>query len=360
MNPSVLSEISLRADAHRYDIVIGQHLAADPARYILDNQGDQFLVVSDTNIAPGHLQKVVDALGPREIQTLVLTPGEEQKTLTNYSHIIDTLVQSKFRRNATLISLGGGVIGDMAGFAAASYMRGINWIQVPTTTLSQIDASVGGKTAVNHSKGKNLIGAFYQPNRVIIDLETLATLPQREFLAGIAEALKAAIIDSEEFFNWIESNTQPIKERSTRHLGELVERSCKIKAHIVEQDERERGIRIWLNLGHTFAHALETISGYDRWLHGEAVAIGVCLEAELAVSEGLLDESAHQRIVSVTRQLGLPYQLPEELSASTMAELMRLDKKNLDEQIRLVLPIKIGKVKTVSMPMTEIQKAFKS
>lgn len=283
-----------------------------------------------------------------EVESVILPDGEQFKDLTHLDAIFTALLQRNYGRDSVLVALGGGVIGDMTGFAAACYQRGIDFIQIPTTLLSQVDSSVGGKTAVNHPLGKNMIGAFYQPQLVLIDTQCLHTLPAREFAAGMAEVIKYGIMWDGEFFQWLENNVQALKRLETEALVYAISRCCEIKADVVSQDETEQGVRALLNLGHTFGHAIEAEMGYGNWLHGEAVAAGTVLAAQTARSLGLIDESIVCRIVQLLQAFDLPVSAPESMDFDSFIQHMRRDKKVLGGQIRLVLPTGIGQADVFS------------
>jgi len=302
----------------------------------------QVVVVTNETIAPLYLQNVIAHLQQYQVETVILPDGEQYKTLASMDIIFDALLTKQYSRNATLIALGGGVIGDVAGFAAACYQRGIPFIQIPTTLLAQVDSSVGGKTGVNHALGKNMIGAFYQPQCVIIDIKVLDTLDDRQLSAGVAEVIKYGLIRDAEFFAWIEANIEKILARDKQALTYIIERSCLSKAEIVAADERESGIRAILNLGHTFGHAIETGAGYGTYLHGEAVAIGTCQAADLSRRMGWLSDADVRRIVDLFKKALLPTEPPVNLSAEKCIELMAVDKKNVDGEIRLILLKSIG------------------
>jgi len=302
----------------------------------------QVVVVTNETIAPLYLQNVIAHLQQYQIETVILPDGEQYKTLASMDIIFDALLTKQYSRNATLIALGGGVIGDVAGFAAACYQRGIPFIQIPTTLLAQVDSSVGGKTGVNHALGKNMIGAFYQPQCVIIDIKVLDTLDDRQLSAGIAEVIKYGLIRDAEFFAWIEANIENILARDKQASTYIIERSCLSKAEIVAADERESGIRAILNLGHTFGHAIETGAGYGTYLHGEAVAIGTCQAADLSRRMGWLSDADVRRIVDLFKRALLPTEPPVNLSAEECIKLMAVDKKNVDGEIRLILLKSIG------------------
>jgi len=277
------------------------------------------------------------------VETVILPDGEQFKTLEFVTQIFDKLLACKFSRNATLVALGGGVIGDMGGFAAACYQRGIPFLQIPTTLLAQVDSSVGGKTGVNHPLGKNMIGAFYQPRCVIADADVLDTLDARQLSAGLAEVIKYGLIRDAEFFEWLENHIEALLARDKQALAYAIERSCINKAEIVAEDETESGVRATLNLGHTFGHAIETGAGYGQYLHGEAVAIGTCQAADLSKRKGWLNEGDVARIIALFKKARLPVLPPEQIDADRYLDLMAVDKKNIDGQIRLILLEKIGR-----------------
>ena len=300
------------------------------------------MIVSNETVAPLYLDKVSGALDGFDVASVILPDGEQYKNLGVLDQIYSALLEHRFDRRCTLVALGGGVIGDMAGFAAASYQRGVNFIQVPTTLLSQVDSSVGGKTGVNHPLGKNMIGAFHQPQCVIADTATLATLPDRELSAGLAEVIKYGLIDDAEFFAWLEQNMAALVARDHAALSYAIERSCRDKAAVVAADERESGQRALLNLGHTFGHAIETGMGYGSWLHGEAVGAGMCMAARMSRHLGWLSVDQLARVERLIEAAKLPTQPPEQVSAERFGELMAVDKKVMDGQLRLVLMHDIG------------------
>lgn len=297
----------------------------------------KILVISDHNVASHYLDAFVHALPGRDCDSLVLPPGEDQKSYDNWKRVIDRLASFGALRDATLVALGGGVIGDLTGFAAASYMRGVRFVQVPTTLLAMVDASVGGKTAINHEAGKNLVGAFHQPAAVVIDVETLKTLPKREFSAGMAEVVKCGAIRDVGFLGWLEEHEESVNERDHETIVEMIARSVQNKADVVAEDEKEQGIRAILNFGHTFGHALETLTGYSRFLHGEAVAIGMVIAAGLSEQLGLGPDGLDQRLKSLLAKFGLPVSWPSDISASSAFDAMAMDKKALDSGLRLIL-----------------------
>ena len=325
-----------------YPIYIGAGLLSQAELYTRHIKARQVMVVTNTTIAPLYLDKVLKNLQGFAVETVILPDGEQFKTLETVTHIFDKLLAAKFSRNATLIALGGGVIGDMGGFAAACYQRGIAFVQIPTTLLAHVDSSVGGKTGVNHPLGKNMIGAFYQPQCVIADADVLDTLDDRQLSAGLAEVIKYGLIRDSEFFEWLEANINALLARDKQALAYAIERSCLNKAEIVSEDETETGIRATLNLGHTFGHAIETGAGYGTYLHGEAVAIGTCQAADLSRRKGWLTDADVDRIIALFKKCKLPTQPPEQLDSDRFLELMAVDKKNVNGQIRLILLSKIG------------------
>jgi len=325
-----------------YPIYISERLLDDPSLIRQHIQGNSVVVVSNTTVAPLYLESVQSALDGLRHDAIILPDGEAYKTLDSLNQIYTRLLEARFDRNTTLIALGGGVIGDITGYAAASYQRGVPFIQVPTTLLSQVDSSVGGKTGINHPLGKNMIGAFYQPQAVIIDISTLSTLPDRELSAGIAEVIKYGILGDAAFFTWLEQNMDKLLSRDAETLSYAIARSCQDKADIVAADEREKGQRALLNLGHTFGHAIETGMGYGVWLHGEAVACGMVMAAQLSQRQGWIDQESVERIRTLINRANLPTQAPEEITSEQFMNLMAVDKKVIDGQLRLVLLKSIG------------------
>ena len=324
-----------------YPILIGAGLIARPDLFDQYLFGRDVLLVSNTTVAPLYAAATVGALGSRRVVEAILPDGEHHKTLANVARLIDVLVANRFGRDSTVLALGGGVVGDMAGFAAATYQRGIAYVQVPTTLLAQVDSSVGGKTGVNHPGGKNLIGAFHQPNAVLADVRTLATLPQRELRAGLAEVLKYGLICDAPFFDWVEMHVGELLARDAEALTHVIRRSCEIKAQIVGRDEYEHGERAVLNLGHTFAHAIEAATGYERWLHGEAVGAGLLMAATLSRESGLMSASDVERIKRILVRIGLPTDT-REVTAAAALDQMKIDKKVQSGRIRFVVPRAIG------------------
>ncbi len=327
----------------RYPIYLGKHLLTNKELLNKSINGHQAMVITNTRIAEYYLPFLLKTLAIEQVDTLLLPDGEQYKNLTELERIFDELILKKHTRTTTLVALGGGVISDITGFAAASYLRGVNYITLPTTLLAQVDASIGGKTAVNHAAGKNLIGAFYQPRAVIMDITTLNTLPAREYRGGLAEVIKYGLIQDKDFFTWLESHIEALLGKEPHALAYAIERCCQIKAAIVAVDERETGgARILLNLGHTFAHAIEAGLGYGQWLHGEAVAVGLLLAADLSARLGWLPLLEVARIKALLIRTGLPVSLPAELSVTRMLDLMAGDKKNVNSRLRLVLLKAIG------------------
>ncbi len=326
-----------------YPIFIGSALLGRPGLLSPYIAGRQIMVVSNETIAPLYMERLLSGLDGCRCGKVVLPDGEEYKNLDVLQRIFDALLEARFARDAILVALGGGVIGDMAGFAAACYQRGIDFIQVPTTLLAQVDSSVGGKTGVNHPLGKNMIGAFHQPRCVLIDTETLDTLEDRQLHAGIAEVIKYGLIRDAEFFAWLERNMDALLARDKEAVAYAIERSCRNKAAIVAADEREKGQRALLNLGHTFGHAIETGMGYGNWLHGEAVAAGMCMAAEMSRRLGWLGAGDVRRIIDLIGRAGLPVQAPSALSRERFLSLMAVDKKVQSGRLRLVLLEAIGR-----------------
>ncbi|MCB1678780.1 MAG: 3-dehydroquinate synthase [Halioglobus sp.] len=326
-----------------YPVYIGRDLLADPAFLARHVAGSQAVIVSNDTVAPLYMEPVRAALGDgRRVTEVILPDGEQFKTLQTLERIFDRVMRDNHDRTTTFVALGGGVVGDVAGFAAACYQRGVNLVQVPTTLLAQVDSSVGGKTAVNHPLGKNMIGAFYQPRAVLIDTNTLQTLPDRELRAGLAEVLKYGLIADEPFYRWLQAQMPRLLAREEAALAEAIERSCNNKAQVVAADERESGLRAILNLGHTFGHAIETAQGYGNWLHGEAVAAGMVLAMDLSVRRGLVAAAELADLRRLLQDMHLPVAPPPDMRAEAFLELMARDKKVLDTRLRLVLLRAIG------------------
>lgn len=302
----------------------------------------QVMLVTNDTVAPLYRESLLNALAGFQVDEVVLPDGEAYKDLSHLNLIFDQLLAKRHNRTTTLIALGGGVVGDMTGFAAACYQRGVNFIQIPTTLLSQVDSSVGGKTGVNHAAGKNMIGAFHQPVAVVADTQVLNTLPDVELSAGIAEVIKYGLIYDAAFFAWLEDNMTALRQRDPEALAYAIYRSCEIKAEMVRLDERESGVRALLNLGHTFGHAIETFSGYGQWLHGQAVAAGTMMAADLSCRMGWISQADVDRIERLFKAADLPILPPAEMTPNDFNELMSIDKKVLDGRLRLVLLKRIG------------------
>jgi 3-dehydroquinate synthase len=322
-----------------YPIFIGSGLLSQPellCRYV---KGGTALIVSNTTIAPLYIEQIKTNLDSQNIQydCVILEDGEQFKTLEAVQTIITTLLEKKHNRQTTLIALGGGVVGDITGFAASVYQRGVNFIQIPTTTLSQVDSSVGGKTGVNHILGKNMIGAFHQPQCVIADISTLSTLPNREFSAGLAEIIKYGLIHDAKFFKWLEQNISKLMARDSDIIAQAILVSCQTKANIVSIDERESGIRAILNLGHTFGHAIEATMGYGNWLHGEAVAAGMVMAVDLSCRQQWIDNSLKQRTIDLLKNANLPVTSPTNMTVDQYMSAMSIDKKVINGTIQFIL-----------------------
>jgi 3-dehydroquinate synthase len=333
-------DVALASNA--YPVYLGSGLLTEHSLWNRHLGAGKTLIVTNDVVAPLYLQQLMSALGGRDIEVHVIADGEPEKTVDTWFGIVDKLVSMQARRDASVIALGGGVVGDIAGFAAACYMRGIRFLQAPTTLLAQVDASVGGKTAINHQMGKNLIGAFHQPAAVIIDSATLASLPEREFNAGLAEVVKYGAIRDAGFFNWLEDNTSRIAERDEEALDHLIHESVQNKAEIVASDEKEAGVRALLNFGHSFGHALEAKTDYSRFLHGEAVSIGMVTAAKLSELRGLCETGTTARLAAILQAFGLPVQQPADVAISELVDALALDKKAVVSGLRLILLKAIG------------------
>ena len=337
-----IEHVRIELGDRSYDIAIGGQLLADPATYAQVPSAAMALIVTNTTVKPLYAQQLASALAGRyaKIHVVELPDGEAYKDWTTLNQIFDALLGQGADRKTVLYALGGGVVGDMTGFAAASYMRGVPFVQVPTTLLAQVDSSVGGKTAINHPMGKNMIGAFYQPQLVVCDLDSLATLPPRELSAGLAEIIKYGPIADMAFLDWIEANLAALLACEPAAMAHAVKRSCEIKAWVVGQDEREAGLRAILNFGHTFGHAIESGLGYGEWLHGEGVGCGMVMAAHLSQRLGLVDMAFVQRLTTLIAQAGLPVRGPvldNTDNAGRYLSLMRLDKKSEAGEIKFVL-----------------------
>jgi len=337
-----MTTLTVELGERSYPIYIGDKLLDQSDLLKKHIPGNSALIVTNETVAPLYLEKTQSMLAGLKNEVVILPDGEKYKNLEVLNQIYDGLLRNRFDRNTTIIALGGGVVGDMAGFAAASYQRGIHLLQIPTTLLSQVDSSVGGKTGVNHALGKNMIGAFYQPKAVIADTDTLDTLPERELSAGLAEIIKYGLINNAEFFGWLENNMTALLARDKNTLNHAIEISCQSKADIVAADEREGGKRALLNLGHTFGHAIENAMGYGEWLHGEAVGAGMCMAASMSNQMGWMNDEETQKTFNLIEQAKLPCNAPVSMSTEQFLELMSVDKKVLDGVLRLVLMKGIG------------------
>lgn len=354
-DPSLVQQLQIDLGERSYPILIGPCLLRNGELLAQHVKASSILVVTNTVVAPLYLQTLKSSLSGKRLSEMVLPDGEHTKNLTTLSSVFDAMVGARMNRDAAVIALGGGVVGDMAGFAAACYQRGVDYYQFPTTLLSQVDSSVGGKTAVNHPGGKNLIGAFYQPRCVIADTDVLNTLPDRELRAGLAEVIKYGLIRDSAFFAWLEANVDKLLVRDPQTLTYAIKRSCELKAEVVGIDEREHGLRAILNLGHTFGHAIENALGYGEWLHGEAVAAGMVLAADMSMRLGRLSQNDFQRTIKLLEHCGLPVKAPR-IGADKALELMGMDKKVLAGRLRLVLLQALGDaVVTADYPVAVLQ-----
>ncbi|WP_323751938.1 3-dehydroquinate synthase [Marinobacter sp.] len=336
-----MKELKVDLGERSYPIVIGSGLLGsyDLTPWV---GGAQVMIVTNETVAPLYLEKAKACFPGKQIDVVTLPDGEEHKNWQTLNLIFDGFLENRHTRHTTIAALGGGVVGDMAGFAAACYQRGVPFIQIPTTLLSQVDSSVGGKTGINHPLGKNMVGAFHQPQAVLIDTDTLVTLPAREVSAGLAEVIKYGLIRTPKFLGWLEDHIDALRALDAVALGEAIYRSCECKAEVVSLDEKEGGLRAILNLGHTFGHAIETFAGYGNWLHGEAVGTGMMMAADLSVREGYINPADKDRADALIRRAGLPEKAPVGMSKNDFMSLMAVDKKNVDGHIRLVLLRELG------------------
>lgn len=334
--------VEVELGERRYTIAIGRGLIARADPLAEAAPARQIMVVTNATVAPLYLATLRSALGDRDVIHVALPDGEQEKRLESMLPIVDEMLVNGFDRDCLVIALGGGVVGDLAGFVAASYQRGVGYVQIPTTLLAMVDSSVGGKTGVNHPRGKNMIGAFHQPQAVIADLSVLDTLPDRELRAGMAEVIKTALLGDAEFLDWLEANIDSALQRDPEALATIVERCCQNKAAIVVADEREAGERALLNLGHTFGHAIEAARGYGDWLHGEAIAAGMCMAARLSTRLSWISQADYERVVAIIARAGLPTHPPADITPERWREFMARDKKNRDGQRRLVLLRALG------------------
>ncbi len=359
MHTSITIELGERS----YPVITGSHLLAH-ADALLEPyiKGKQVCIVSNETVAPLYLEGLLACLTKKyQVISHILPDGERYKNLETLSGIFETLLANKCNRDVTLLALGGGVVGDMTGFAAASFMRGVNFIQIPTTLLAQVDSSVGGKTGVNHALGKNMIGAFYQPKCVLADVDTLGTLPERELSAGIAEVIKYALIIKPEFFPWLESNMTALLDKNPQALTHAIQTSCECKAYVVGQDENETGLRAILNLGHTFGHALEAHYQYKVLLHGEAVAIGMCMAVKLSSLQGKISEQEVKRIEHLISAAQLPTRTPDVIELEKLLPYMKVDKKAQSGKVRLVTLARLGQAEIIdTFDMHQLEQSIKA
>ncbi|KAG9442688.1 hypothetical protein H6P81_018542 [Aristolochia fimbriata] len=341
VGPKVSTVVDVDLGNRSYPIYIGSGLLEEHDLLQRHVHGKRVLVVTNTTVAPLYLDKVVTALTSGNsgvsVESVILPDGEKYKEMGTLMKVFDKAIESRFDRRCTFVALGGGVIGDMCGFAAAAFLRGVNFIQIPTTLMAQVDSSVGGKTGINHPLGKNLIGAFYQPQCVLIDTDTLNTLPERELASGVAEVIKYGLIRDAEFFEWQEKNMQALLARDPSALAYAIKHSCENKAEVVSLDEKESGLRATLNLGHTFGHAIETGLGYGEWLHGEAVAAGMVMAVDLSYRLGWIDDSLVKRVLTILQQARLPTAPPDSITVEMFKSTMAVDKKVADGLLRLIL-----------------------
>lgn len=363
MSQQQASTVHLKVDLgeRSYPIEIGGALLQDQDLLAKTVTGKRVAIVTNTVVAPLYLvalTKSLEACG-KQVLPIILPDGEEEKNWGSLMKIFDVLLAEKCDRQTTLLALGGGVIGDLTGYAAASYMRGVPFVQMPTTLLAQVDSSVGGKTGINHPLGKNMIGAFYQPLAVIADTSTLSTLEQRELCTGLAEVIKHGCITSGDFFDWIEANIGKLLARDQAALTYAIQRSCEIKADVVRQDERESGLRAILNFGHTFGHAIEAGLGYGVWLHGEAVGCGMVMAADLSCRMGFIDKATKERIRALVAATGLPTMAPD-LGVQRWIELMQVDKKSVGGEIKFVLLNPLGSPIITAVPQTMLEETLQA
>ncbi|KAM3285696.1 3-dehydroquinate synthase, chloroplastic [Capsicum chacoense] len=340
-SPQAPTVVEVDLGNRSYPIYIGSGLLDRPDLLQRHIHGKRVLVVTNTTVAPLYLDKTISALTDGNpnvtVESVILPDGEQFKNMETLMKVFDKAIESRLDRRCTFVALGGGVIGDMCGYAAASYLRGVNFIQIPTTVMAQVDSSVGGKTGINHPLGKNMIGAFYQPQCVLIDTDTLNTLPDRELASGLAEVIKYGLIRDAEFFEWQEQNMPLLLAREPAAFTYAIKRSCENKAEVVSQDEKESGLRATLNLGHTFGHAVETGFGYGQWLHGEAVAAGTVMAVDMSRRLGWIDDSLVQRVQKILQQAKLPTSPPETMTVEMFKSIMAVDKKVADGKLRLIL-----------------------
>ncbi|MFW6301712.1 MAG: 3-dehydroquinate synthase, partial [Bacillota bacterium] len=340
------NKLKVNLDKDSYEIIIDKDILDKSGQLINSslNIGNKVLIISDQNVYPLYGERLKNSLQAEnyQVQSQIIEPGEKSKSSHELNKIYDLLLESRFDRNSTIIALGGGVVGDLAGMAAATFMRGINFIQIPTSLLAQVDSSVGGKVAINHPEAKNIIGAFYQPEIVIIDIDLLKTLKPRDYNTGLAEVIKYGFGFNQDLFTYIENNIPKIKEINPEVLNKLIYNCCQIKSHIVNQDEKEKGVRAKLNLGHTIGHAVEALTDYQEYTHGEAIAIGMVYEGYLAARLNYIKSEEINRLKNLLASFELPITLPESIKFDELIDKMKSDKKAKDNQIFLALPNSIG------------------
>ncbi len=350
-----MKSLNIDLGHHSYPIHIGKGILSNAELIKPHIHGRQVFIISNEIVAPLYLDALLATLGDGyDIATFILPDGEQTKSLAIAETVFTKMLEQPCNRGVTVVALGGGVVGDLSGFCAACYQRGVNFIQVPTTLLSQVDSSVGGKTGVNHPMGKNMIGAFHQPEVVIIDTDTLTSLDDRQFSAGLAEVIKYALLGDIEFLEWLENNMPRIKSRDDLSITYIIERSCQAKADIVAQDEKEQGVRALLNLGHTFGHAIENAKGYGVWLHGEAVGLGMLMAADLSCRMGMIASSDVERIKRILAAADLPVDGVEGVDADQLRSLMSVDKKVIAGKLRLVLYNELGKAAIIETASEEL------
>ena len=353
-----MRELTVHTPSHSYPIIIGRHLLDQAADLLKPYLKHSAVVITNDTVASLYLDKLNQQLDQLGIQhfSIVLPDGEAYKDWQSLNQIFDRLMEQRAERKTTLLALGGGVIGDMVGFAAACYQRGVPFVQIPTTLLSQVDSSVGGKTAINHPLGKNMIGAFYQPQIVLADLSSLSTLPPREFSAGMAEVIKYGLLGDADFIDWLEDNMPALMSQEETVLAQAVEHCCRMKAEIVASDEKEQGIRAWLNLGHTFGHAIEAEMGYGVWLHGEAVAAGIVLACRLSEQLGQISTADTERVIRLLQQANLPTE-PPRFAFDRWLEHMQHDKKVSSGVMQFVTLERLGRAAITSVSQPELLRA---
>jgi 3-dehydroquinate synthase len=353
-----MTSLKVNLGPRSYEILIGQGIIERLLDFLSSKRYSQAGIVTNETLWEIYRKTLEDISKKAPARLFIIPDGEQYKDILWFYHLHGRLLENRFDRRSVLIAFGGGVIGDLTGFVASTYMRGIDYIQVPTTLLAQVDSSVGGKTAVNHPLGKNMIGTFYQPVFVLIDTEFLKTLPRREFLAGMAEVIKYGIIWDRSFFNYLRDNSKRILDLEHDTLKEIIKRSCLIKAEVVSRDERESGLRSILNYGHTIGHAIETVTGYTRYLHGEAVAMGMYAEALIGFLKSLCPKEVPELITETMKALGINPYIPPDLKTSSMITSMKIDKKSLSGRIRAIIPQEIGKVNLIEVEEGLISKAI--